>query len=302
MALRSMTGYGSGSAASGKIKVDAEIRSVNSRFLDLTCRLPQVYSSIESDISKRVRAVLSRGRVEVLVSRTAEADKRTAVAFNRAAFDDLFAAAKDGLTAAGVDWRAHLPQLAFSLLERRDVLETSPAEDCSSAVSAAEAEGELVDKAIEQALSKLIQMRDEEGRVLDAEIKRLLGDLSSAVDIIDSRAADLPATFSDRLKARLAKLPQSGEIDPVRLAQEAAIIADRTDVTEEIARLRSHLGQFTKYLEEPLAGKKIDFLIQELGREFNTVGSKVQNSQIAITVVEAKATLEKIREQIQNVE
>ena len=297
MALRSMTGYGSGSSAAGKIRIDAEIRSVNSRFLDLSCRLPQLHSALEPEISKLIRERVARGRLELSVSRTSETDKRGAINFNKAAFEELLAASKEAFSSAGADWQANLPQLVLSLLERREVLEPALTDE-----GAADGESALVLRAVDQALAKLLAMRDEEGRSLLAEIKRLHSDLTSAVGSIETHAKAVPATFAERLKARLAKLPQVGEIDPIRLAQEAAILAERTDITEEIARLKSHLGQFEKYLAEATAGKKLDFLIQELGREFNTVGAKVQNSQVAIVVVEAKSTLEKIREQIQNVE
>lgn len=303
MTLRSMTGYGSGTASSGRVKIDAEFRSVNSRYLDFSCRIPQLIGSAEPAISKLVKAKLARGRVELFVVRTVESDQQGKIAFNQIAFDQLISISKEGLTAAGVDWRAHLPQLAFSILARREVIETAQPEGTEDRpVLSAPEENTLVLKAVEQALEQLIKMRTEEGEALNQELVRLLTDLETIVASIDAHAAAVPLTFADRLKSRLSKIPQAGEVDPVRLAQEVAILAERTDITEEIARLKSHLSQFHKFLAEATAGKKLDFLIQELGREFNTVGSKVQNSQVAITVVEAKATLEKIREQIQNVE
>lgn len=300
MTLRSMTGYGSGSASSGTVRIDAEIRSVNSRFLDLTCRLPQQFSSAEPEAARIIRAKLARGRVELFVNRVMEVEQQGRPSFDKAAFEDLFNIYKEALTAAGVEWRTHLPELAFSLLTRKEVVGYSGS--IEDPAKAAPDEIPLLLQAVEQALDQLIKMREEEGRALFTELVSLLNGLESTVGLISSHAAAVPQTFADRLKARLAKLFPAGEIDPIRLAQEAAFLAERTDITEEIARLKSHLQQFHKYLAESVSGKKLDFLVQELGREFNTVGSKVQNGDVAILIVEAKAVLEKIREQIQNIE
>lgn len=291
-----MTGFGNAARDAGAARITVDMKSVNHRFLDVAWRLPAVYSSREPILAKILRERLRRGRVEVTVTRTAIGTTQGDVRFDAALFDRYLTAMRDALERAGVKSKSNDPSLVLQLLQRREILDAGGGED------SVENELPVLDELVAESVGRLIGMRVEEGRALERDISQLLAALESTAERIAVVAADTPQQFSERLRARLQRLQPEVEVDPMRLAQEVAILADRVDVSEELARLNSHIAQFRTIMGNEEAGKKLDFLLQELGREINTTGSKAQSSEIAKLVVDAKATLEKIREQVQNVE
>lgn len=296
MSVRSMTGFGRARAAVEDVSIEVEVRSVNHRFLDISCKLPSAYLEFERDVAGVIRDKLSRGRVDLAAVRTEAAAKASEVVFNEQLFSAYWAAVERGLTFAGVTTRLSRALGVVNALSRRDVLEVS-----QPAVNA-ENEREALLSAVAEALDSLIRMREAEGDSLRKELLSHLAQLEGHVGALSNLAENSSALFKERLTQRLEKLQPDVEFDPERLAQEVAYLAERTDVTEELARLQSHTAQFRKLLKQEQTGRKVEFLIQEMGREVNTCGSKSQSSDISAIVVEMKAALEKMREQIQNVE
>ena len=292
-----MTGYGRGEAAVDTSLAVAEIRSVNHRFLDLKIRGSGLGMALEEKCRAKVKSALSRGSVTVTLridtnsgGRALKIDQTVA----KAAFIELTKLA----TSIGLQSSVDL-SLLCSLPGVVVVSDEMPSDSLASASLAA----------LDAALVALIEMRAREGEILARDIHCRLANLSVLTDSLESLAKHSPKRAQKRLAERLERLlrQSSGlevEIDSGRLAQEIAVLADRLDVTEELVRVRSHLEQVATLLaDEPKSiGRRLDFLVQELGREFNTIASKSQSADISGTVVEAKAELEKVREQVQNIE
>jgi len=290
--IRSMTGFGAGHGAAGGEELDVEVRSVNHKFCEVKVRTPRELAALELDAARAVKDRLARGGVEVSLRRPGPAgglaprvDAALAESYARA-FAEVAArlglpggpALSDVIGAEGV---VRLEERAVDLDAAREALRG----------------------AIAGALDALVAMRAREGEALGRDLAGRL----ARVEALVARVAELvPAALAAhevRLRERVEELARGVAVDPARLAQEIAILADRTDVTEEITRLRSHAGQVRALLAslEP-AGRKLDFLVQEMHREVNTIGSKSQSAEIAAAVVEMKAEVERMREQVQNVE
>jgi uncharacterized protein (TIGR00255 family) len=295
--MRSMTGHGRATVERAGRRATVEIRSVNHRFLDLKLRGASVAPAVEEQVSARVREQVERGAVTVTVHverRGEAAALRLDHEAARAAHAELGQLARDLALAP--------PDLALILAQPGVVVaEDDLAEDETAAAAVLEAAG--------QALTRLAAMRDTEGRTLARDLGGRLESLRDLLTRIESAAAAQPEDVRRRLGERLARLLDEtrAHLDPTRLAQEVAVLADRADVTEEIVRARSHLDQVRGLLGGATApkggvGRRLDFLVQELGREINTIGSKSSSGEISALVVEAKAELEKIREQAQNIE
>lgn len=296
MAVYSMTGFGQGRAQNESLELAVEIKTVNHRFLDISAKLPGAYASFEAELAKLVRSNLRRGRVDVYVSRTRLDQAGQTVQFNSA----LFAAY---LREVGSALRRHVGSEAFPMeqvlaafLTRREVLDVVSVEQDSSA------EKPLLLSAASDALAAALEMRRVEGAELENELLSLLSEAEKLAGAIKKSVAGTPEAVQQRLTARLEKLLAGAELDAERLAQEVAYLADRADVTEEITRLESHFGQFRAILKHAEGGRKLEFLLQEMGREVNTIGSKSQDAQVSGLVVDVKAVLEKLREQVQNIE
>jgi len=290
--IRSMTGFGSGRGSSGGEEVDVEVRSVNHKFCEVKARLPRELSAAEVEIAKTVKDRLARGGVEVAVRRggaaatfTPRIDVALAESYARA-----FAEIQARLSLPGQVTLAEI--LAADGVVRLEEREMN-----------ADAAREALRRALGAALDALVAMRAREGEALARDLAGRL----DAIAVLASRVAELvPRTVEAhraRLAERVAELARGVPVDPTRLAQEVALFADRTDVTEELTRLASHVAQARALLglAEP-AGRKLDFLVQEMHREANTIGSKSQSAEIAGQVVSLKAEIERIREQVQNVE
>jgi uncharacterized protein (TIGR00255 family) len=283
-----MTGYGRGVAEHAGRRATVEVRAVNHRFLDLKLRGASVPPAVEEQIAARVRAAVDRGAVTVSVhvaSPEGEAAARVDPAAARRAHDALAQLAAE----LGVPG----PDLALVLAQPGVVVFAEPPGDAEPPVAAA----------LDAALAQLDGMRIAEGQALAAELRARLDDLAALRGAIAGLCAAVPGQIARRLTERVRRLVDDDELDPGRLAQEIALLADRADVTEELVRLASHLDQARALLDAPGAvGRRLDFLVQEIGRELNTIGSKSAAAEISSAVVDAKAALEKIREQAQNVE
>jgi uncharacterized protein (TIGR00255 family) len=290
--IRSMTGFGSARGSAAGEELDVEIRSVNHKYCEVKVRLPRELAALEVDATKAVRERLARGGVDVSVRRAGAAgsvaprvDAALAEAYARA-----FAEVKARLGLEG-------PVTVADVVGAEGVVRL---EERALDFGAAR---EALRGALSSALDALLAMRVREGEALGRDLAARL----DAVEELVARAAALVPQAVEhhraRLAERVAELTRGIGLDPARLAQEVALLADRTDVTEEVTRLRSHLSLARALLAgaEP-AGRKLDFLVQEMHREVNTIGSKSQSAEIAAIVVSAKAEVERMREQVQNVE
>lgn len=289
----SMTGYGKGEAEGAAGRVTVEIRSVNHRYGEINVKLPRTMLQLEHELRKRVAEQLKRGKIDVFVQLDESAAASARPQVNLPLAQSYFAAFCELREVLGVQEPVTLELIA----SQRDVLsmgdETPQADDMAA----------VVRTALDQALDNIVAMRRREGAALHEELHTRMTGLLTLVDRVSARAPLVVQAGAERLGERLAKLLADGTLDESRVAQEVAIMADRCDVTEELVRLQSHQQQFfsTLKLAEPV-GRKLDFLLQEVNREVNTIGSKANDGEIARLVVELKAELEKIREQVQNIE
>ncbi len=289
-----MTGYGRGAAERDDWRATVEIRSVNHRYTDVKLRGNAIDPAVEERVTAALRERVERGAFTVTV-RVEGAGTGSGVRVDVEAARRV-KEALDGLAADLLLDRG--PSLEL-ICAQPGVLVTGEAEAGAAKMR------ECVLEALDQSVDNLLEMRATEGAALARDFAARLDHLVALVDAIEGMAATAPEDAQRRLEDRVGRLLQNGkvELDPSRLAQEVAILADRHDVTEEIVRLRSHLEQARSMLEQAGAvGRRLGFLVQELGRELNTVAAKSQSSEIANSVVEAKAELEKLREQVQNIE
>ncbi|MFY2557330.1 YicC/YloC family endoribonuclease [Corallococcus terminator] len=291
--LKSMTGFGAGRARVGDEEVSVELRSLNHKFCEVKARLPRELTSLEPSVTKQVKDRLARGSVELLVKRQSSTATGTVptVDLNLAreylrTFREL---AKELGLPADVAWSQVANQQGVVRLEEKGV-------NLESATPA-------VTEALDQALGALEKMRLVEGEAIHADLDarlKLIEGWSREVAHLAPRAVQ---DYQQRLTERVAELARGVAVDPQRLAQEVVLFAERTDIAEEVTRLASHLEQFRALMmsTEP-AGRRMDFLVQEMHREVNTTGSKSQHTEISVRVVSMKAEVERIREQVQNVE
>jgi uncharacterized protein (TIGR00255 family) len=297
-----MTGFAQGRVEHDGAAVRINLRSVNHRFLDLHLRMPDGFEVFESRIRQGIRNRLRRGHVDVNVYY--EAVGSGAVEVNHELVQSYMRAVERLRKEFGVKTEPDL----VSLLRLPGVVAAPGVADELQSEEKQEKLGEQVEACLEQALNRLETMRRSEGQALTEEMQRLLGQIAGRTAEIEIFAERVRPAIARRLEERLADLLKGVQIDPLRLAQEAAILAERGDVSEELARLRSHVEQFRKLLSGAgEAGKKLDFLLQEMQREANTLLSKtpgVESEGLAITelALEVKSDIEKLREQAQNVE
>lgn len=289
----SMTGFGGGEARAGTTRVGVEVRTVNHRYLDVTVKGPREYVSLESRILEAVRARMKRGKVDVFVSRAADAGAPGAVQVNA----PLARGYRDALRALQAELGLPGEVTIGMIAALRDVVVTGAPD------SDPEAEWPAVLEALGVALDRLAAMRADEGKRLADDLAKQTANLRALAAAARERAPKIVEEYRVRLRDRLAKLLGDTALDPARLAQEVALLAERTDVHEELVRLDSHLDQLDALLGGGgELGRKLDFLLQEVGREINTLGSKANDADLARIVVDLKSTAEKIREQIQNLE
>jgi uncharacterized protein (TIGR00255 family) len=292
--MKSMTGYGKAMVAGEDFSVSVDLKTVNNRFLDIHLRVGSELAALEPAIKKRITARLSRGRVDVTVSM--ERAAQMAYELNRpliAGYINALKQLKQDFDLAG--------ELDINVLARIPGALQPARNGIDERMIAA------LEQALDQALDELEKMREQEGEALKNELRDRVKKIETLVPVIESSAAGLADAYRLRLQKRIGELLNRGgqvvEVDPARLAQEVAYLADRSDVSEEMVRLRSHLTQFQEALDAPgETGKMLDFLLQELNREANTTLSKSTDLAIKEAGLAIKAEVEKLREQVQNVE
>jgi uncharacterized protein (TIGR00255 family) len=293
--IRSMTGYGRAEAAGARITLSVEVKSVNHRHLDLVFKLPRAITSLEADARRLIQSAVGRGRVDVGVSLSSVEGGTLAplsVNLNQAReYTEIARHLADELGLPGgptVDWLLQQPGVILREAE---------------ATLSAEEAWPVLALALTRALGELQARRDAEGQALAQELGLLHEGLGAHIEIMTKRAPAAVERRAARLRERIQSLLGEATLDETRIATEVAIWAEKTDVSEELARLRAHLAQFALLLRDGGAvGRTLDFLIQEMNREVNTLGAKADDLEIAQAVIAAKSTLEKLREQAQNIE
>ena len=291
--LLSMTGYGSAKGSVEGQEITVELKSVNNRYLDCSVRLPRNFLFAEDTVKQAVSAGVSRGKVDVFVSAQASQYSGKVVSVN----EELARGYRDAVARIAETLGLESGLNAFSLARFPDVLTVERRE--LNKDKAAAALSEITAKAVEE----FNAMREREGERLRRDMLGKLETIEGLVSVVEERSPQTVKEYRERLEARLRDILADRSLDEQRVITEAAIFADRTAVDEETVRLRSHIAQFRTMLEEgsPI-GRKMDFLVQEFNRESNTIGSKCSDASLAKVVVDLKSEIEKIREQLQNVE
>ncbi len=292
--IKSMTAYASTREAENGITVSVEIRCYNSRHLDTAIRLPAAHTAHEDLVRQLIAAHIERGRVEVRVGIEDDSEVPVSFLLNEPLADGYF----ETLSRLRDRYGLSDPLTLDHLLRAGGIIEFKQTDIDAFLVK------KLLEAAVPQCLEDIDRMREAEGNAMAADLSERIDRIGTYIDDIESRAGELTGIYRDRLQDRIDRLTSGMvDIDPGRIAQEAAFLADKSDISEEITRAKSHLEQFRKRMDGPeAAGKPLNFLLQEFSREFNTMGSKAGNAAISHIIVSAKTELEKIREQVQNVE
>ena len=291
--VKSMTGYGRSRETLHQRDITVEVRSVNNRFLDCTVKMPRAYVFAEDAVKTRVRSAVSRGKVDVFVTIDASAADVSVVTVNEPLARGYFQA----LTQLKSMFSLEGDVTPMTLAKLPDVLTVTKAEEDLETVAAD------ICQVLDKALAAYNTMRAVEGRRLAEDIAGRLVTIETAVGRVEQQSPQTVSAYRERLEKKMREVLASTTIDEGRILTEAAIFADKVAVDEETVRLRSHFQQLQKLVDsDGPVGRKIDFLVQEMNREANTIGSKSVNSKIAYLVVDIKALIEKIREQVQNVE
>lgn len=291
--VKSMTGYGRAEDTLNGCTITVELRSVNNRYLDCNVRMPRLYLFAEETIKSRVQNTISRGKVDVFVTLDSTGGEQVQVSVNQPLADGYYAALTQLAERYGMS-----KDISVSLLSRfPDVLLAEKAEED------VEQRAQDICSVLDRALADFDQMRTREGARLEADVLSRAARIEELVGKVEERSPQTVAEYRAKLEARMNEVLSNTQLDPARILTEAAIFADKVAVDEETVRLRSHIGQLRHMLEQGGAtGRKLDFLIQEFNREANTIGSKCSDIDIARHVVDIKAEIEKIREQVQNIE
>ncbi|GBE52761.1 hypothetical protein BMS3Bbin14_01236 [bacterium BMS3Bbin14] len=293
MRPRSMTGFGRGEAAFEGRTWIAEVRTVNHRFLDLRIILPRPYTALEDRVRSAAAAHHDRGRVEISLQLQGEEAGGLLLAVNTDLARQYHRCLQQLNDEFGLDDKVRLADM----LTLRDLI-SQQEQDLDP-----DREWPGISAALDRAFEECRRMREQEGRLLKEDLARRLAGFAATVGAIEQQLPEILQQRQDELKSRITRLLDGVNLDPLRLAQETAILADKCDVTEELVRLRSHISQFTGFLDsdEPV-GRRLDFLLQEFLREVNTLASKISNTGVAYLNVEMKSEIEKLREQVQNLE
>ena len=291
--IKSMTGYGSAKGSAEGLEITVELKSVNNRYLDTSVRLPRSFIFAEDAVKSAVQSHISRGKVDVFVT------------VDSAAAGDMSVRVNEALLKGYIEAIGHIAEeysltndlTAMSVARFPDVLSVEKKDMDAEQIAAA------ISDIAEKALQDFDEMRIREGEKLRDDVLNRLDTIDSLVSIVEEKAPETVKEYRERLTQKMAEVLGTAGIDESRILTEAAIFADHIAVDEETVRLRSHMSQLRTMIggNSPI-GRKIDFLVQEFNREANTIGSKCQNSDIAHVVVDLKSEIEKIREQIQNIE
>mgnify|MGYP003958285453 FL=1 len=286
----SMTGFGSADAQWESWSCQVEIRSVNQRFLDIRCRLPLGFQTLETDFKKQIKAACTRGKVDCSIRlEKGEGEEKLKLNHERAKiFTDLLTEFEE-LSGRKVN------------VEARDLSSINIIEENKSGEPPEECEN-VIRESLAKAIEGLEEMKLREGQAMHDDIKTRLVSCGKIVNKIEKLSQEEPGRYRERLQERLAQLQDGTKLNPERLEQEIALLADRLDITEEVVRFRTHLEHMDDILAQREVGKKAEFLMQELNREVNTIASKSNHAEISQASVEIKSDLEKVREQLQNIE
>ena len=286
----SMTGFGAADAQWETWICQVEIRSVNQRFLDIRCRLPFGFQTMEPEIKKQIKAVSSRGKIDCSIKlEKGASEEKLKLNLERAQHYNELLTEFEALSGrkVGIDAR---DLSSLNIIEENKSVE--PPEKCEK----------VIRECLLRALEGLQEMKEREGQAMQSDIQQRLSSCGNIVNSIEKLSQAEPERFRDRLQERFSQLTEGVEINPERLEQEIALLADRLDISEEVVRFRTHLEHMDDILSQHEVGKKAEFLMQELNREVNTMASKSNHAGISQSSVEIKSELEKVREQLQNIE
>ncbi len=290
--IKSMTGYGKANLSENLKEYQVEIKSVNHRYLDISVKMPRILSYLEEEVKKEISSYIKRGKVDVFITFQNNSVEGKEIKINtplaKIYIDELRKLAKEE-----------------DLLANIEVTEISKFPDVLTIQN--DQEDEMIQeellKTVSKASENLVQMREQEGTKIAEDLLIRIESIQKKVEEISVLSTGLIEEYVVKLEGRIKEILKNQEIDETRLAQEVVIYADKCSVEEEVTRLKSHIAQFRKLLREKEAiGKKLDFIIQEMNRETNTIGSKANNLEITNQVIDIKTELENIREQIQNIE
>jgi uncharacterized protein (TIGR00255 family) len=286
----SMTGFGAADAQWETWICQVEIRSVNQRFLDIRCRLPLGFQTMEPEIKKQIKAVSSRVKIDCSIKlEKGASEEKLKLNLERAQHYNELLAEFEAFSGrkVGVDAR---DLSSLNIIEENKSGE--PPEKCET----------VIRECLSRALEGLQEMKEREGQAMQSDIQQRLSSCGNIVNSIEKLSQAEPERFRDRLQERFSQLTVGIEINPERLEQEIALLADRLDISEEVVRFRTHLEHMDEIMSQREVGKKAEFLMQELNREVNTMASKSNHAGISQSSVEIKSELEKVREQLQNIE
>ena len=292
--LKSMTGVGRCESQNGEHTCKVEVRSVNNRFIEINTRLPKSLATLELPLKKHVKSRCARGSFDITVAVSKIEEKGTDLEIkpNLSLANQYLKAFQEIKEKSGLAGDIEIN----SLLNLKDIIKIE-------AAALDPAKEEMVLNTVDEALSGLVGMREDEGRNLEKDISERIASIGEQAHFIKTRQQPIIQEYQAKLREKLQLLMGKNDMDEARLAQETAILADRCDITEEIIRLESHLKEFQKHVQASgPVGRKLEFITQEINRETNTVGSKTIDFEVSKSVINIKSDLERIREQLQNVE
>ncbi len=290
--IKSMTGFGKGIAKEGDVVVEAEIKTYNNRFQDIFIKLPKSVSDREFEVREKIRKSIKRGKISLSVYLKRENSDNKPLFLDKQGLETVKSILDELKQISGVDENISIE----NYLEFQNIILTDSAFD-------KEKEFELVNQAIEEAIQNLIAMREQEGAELKKDMIERVNNIAKTIDEIKSAERESVETYFEKLKERARQLFEDLNENPDRLNMELSLLAERYDITEECVRMKSHIKLFFDALEkEDEAGRKLNFILQEMNREANTINSKTISSEISHKGIFIKEELEKIREQIQNIE
>ena len=291
--MNSMTGYGKFIVAESDRQITVEIKSVNNRYLDINCRIPKALSAVEDTVKRTIKKYLRRGLVDVFFNYENNSPQGKRIIVDGILADAYIEASKKLSAEYGIE-------NDFSVT---DLMRTQEVIKIDSEAEDEQLLKTLAEKCTEGAVKELNRMRATEGKTIADDLAKIVANIGEALSKAEQRAPKVVEEYSQKLRAKITELLSGVEIDEARLLNETAFFADKADINEEISRLHSHIAQFTSALssDQP-QGRNLDFISQEMGREINTMGSKSNDTELTNLVVYMKNELEKIKEQIRNVE
>lgn len=291
--IKSMTGFGRYKEVIEGRDILCEVKSVNSRYLDANIKLSRLYSPLEDKVKQFASNYISRGKMDIYISVESLTGEKTDLSLNSEYLESYVKL----LNKIKEKYQLKNEITLSMIASKNEVFNVRKVDDDLESV------WKGIEKVLKEALEQFLEMRKREGEKLQKDILGNLSELEKIAGLISERAPKSVCESNERMKARVAELLDGVPVDEARLLTECAVFADKTDINEELARLGSHFSQFRAiFKEEKPVGRKLDFLVQELNREVNTIGSKANDSEIAKYVIDAKCAIERIREQIQNIE